>query len=365
MNIYNVPEQRRYWLVRADGSKYYDHFVRSGVIAVGHLNLHSIPSTDNFLPKTQWLKELLINSNDKEERRKQVVLHGQVRNFVYGMKEGDWVVTVGSRAVRVGLITSTPIISNSSVVIVDDAEKDKKRVMKHTLRRQVKWAATIPRGDVPYGMAVSLRANQTVTNLDKHSDAIYHTLYSGFRRADSLYLSMKITSDENISNHHLVKVLSFVNDLEVISSKLSLGESLDNYRDVYTKYVKEYGLSTTTKAKFFSKGDLWSQVPLSRHFEKLKNGSQDVVTGKMLWAVIILSFVFGNDVIGFEGIVDFDGVINKESLPQIKDFILDLVGEQQLDDSIDSLKLKQPQFNTLELESLDHIYPEDKKSNSI
>ena len=38
MEIYQVPDEKRYWVVRAESGRYYDHFTKYGVVALGHLN---------------------------------------------------------------------------------------------------------------------------------------------------------------------------------------------------------------------------------------------------------------------------------------------------------------------------------------
>lgn len=50
MQIYEVPENRRYWVVRADSGRFYDHFVNHGIIALAHLNQLGLDEQLNFHP---------------------------------------------------------------------------------------------------------------------------------------------------------------------------------------------------------------------------------------------------------------------------------------------------------------------------
>jgi hypothetical protein len=36
MKIYKIPEEKRYWVVRAESGRYFDHFIKYGVVALGH-----------------------------------------------------------------------------------------------------------------------------------------------------------------------------------------------------------------------------------------------------------------------------------------------------------------------------------------
>ena len=109
MNIYEVPEERRYWVVRAEGGRYYDHFVTHEVIALSHVNCLKLPDTPTdsiFLPELKELSESFIKHYTRvESKRQRTSVHlAQVKSFVYEMSVGDWVVTVGNHAVKFGRI---------------------------------------------------------------------------------------------------------------------------------------------------------------------------------------------------------------------------------------------------------------------
>ena len=56
MKIYEVPSDRRYWVVRAEGGLYYDHFTKNGLMALGHLKSLGIElkDSDKFIPDVNY-----------------------------------------------------------------------------------------------------------------------------------------------------------------------------------------------------------------------------------------------------------------------------------------------------------------------
>ncbi|QSV13417.1 hypothetical protein [Photobacterium ganghwense] len=77
MNIFEVPKQRRYWLVRADSGRYYDHFTNTGIIALSHLNKLELPSSINgesFVPDFGGLRDDFLKLYTKKEQFKRADL---------------------------------------------------------------------------------------------------------------------------------------------------------------------------------------------------------------------------------------------------------------------------------------------------
>ncbi|MEJ2043237.1 MAG: hypothetical protein P8X74_01075 [Reinekea sp.] len=109
----------------------------------------------------------------------------------------------------------------------------------------------------------SLRANQTVFNVDKHWEAIYHSLYPAFSKEDDLYLSLKIRQEKEINNYSVVQILSFLNEIEVIAKELEGNLGPDNFEKLFAQYVVSDLLTLTTKAQFNSPGDIWNKIDFS------------------------------------------------------------------------------------------------------
>lgn len=340
MKIYEVPSDRRYWVVRAESGEYYDHFIQDGCIALGHLDGLGIKfeNTSNFAPDTGWLKDAMSKKYQARNasKRQESVSFNQIKNFIYDIKDGDWVITVGDRFLRVGIVQGESYINNDKVVVYYDVEKDIKSVMDASLRRKVSWGPTISRSSIPFGLLTSMRANQTVFNIDKHWEAIYHSLYPTFSKGDNLYLSIKIRQENEINNYSVVQILSFLNEIEFIAKEFDERLDLDNFDELFKYYVLNSLLTLTTKAQFHSPGDIWNKID----FSGLKKT-------KMAYVLIAYAMLFGNEHVGMDGILDL------ESRQKLWEIVAERLKQKQMDTVVSNLELSKPKYDTTILESKD------------
>lgn len=339
MKIYEVPDSRRYWVVRADGGLYYDHFTRHGVIALGHFNKLEIQikDTGSFTPDEGWIKDSVASKARLLEstKRQESVSLNQLKNFIYDIKNGDWVITVGYNALRFGIVEGSPYIDNKPLEIIYDPENNRKVEMDYILRRRVSWGPVISRSSIPFGLLSSLRANQTLFNVDKHWEAIHHSLYPAFSKNDELYLSLKIRSENEISNYSVVQILSFLNEIELISKELEGQLNLENFESLFDIYASQGLFSLTTKAQFNSPGDIWNKI----NFTGIKSG--------MVYALIAYAMIFGNDQMGMDGIIDL------QTRQKLWDIVVKRLEEKHMHSTVNSLELSKPNYNTSILESMD------------
>ncbi|WP_290538897.1 hypothetical protein [Alcanivorax sp.] len=340
MKIYEVPSDRRYWVVRAEGGLYYDHFTKNGLMALGHLKSLGIElkDSDKFIPDEGWLKDSIAKKSEVRgsSKRQESVGFNQVKNFIYDIKDGDWVITVGYDSLRVGIVQGDAYIKKESVVVYYDIEKDKKVEMEANLRRCVNWGPRISRSAMPFGLLSSLRANQTVFNLDKHWEAIYHSLYPAFSKENDLYLSLKIRQENEISNYSVVQILSFLNEIEVIAKELDDRLEEREFDEIFSQYVSSGLLTLTTKAQFNSPGDIWNKLD----FSGLKKT-------KMAYVLVAYAMLFGNEHAGMDGIIDL------ESRQKLWEIVAKRLDQKDMKHVVASLELSKPKYDTSVLEAKD------------
>lgn len=345
MRIYKIPKNRRYWVVRSQAGIYFDHFTNYGVVAIGHLDKLGLryPDTSAFNPDLLELKDAIKQKTSSSDSVNKSVTtsFNQIRNFLYEMKVGDWVITLGRQGLRFGLITGMPLVSSKPIVQYYGEDRARSVEMKHSLRRDVLWGPFISRRSMSYGLISSLRANQTLFNVDKHTDAIYHALYPAFRNEDSLHLSLKITSTHDISNYSVVKILSFLNELEVIVKELDKGALAGQFESAFTNYARADAFGFTTKAQFSSPGEIWAKITTL--------AKMPITLRQIVLLTLGYSMLFG----GSTGMVEFDGILDLETRQRIWSLILERINSNELEDAIKSLNLDTPHSNTSELESLD------------
>ncbi|WP_024460924.1 hypothetical protein [Marinimicrobium sp. LS-A18] len=342
MDIYEVPkvpEEKRYWVVRAEGGLYFDHFTQHGLIALGHLNCLDIkdtPESGQFYPSEDKLSQSFIRYHDEigSSRHRTSSHLTQIKSFIYEMSVGDWVVTVGDKLVRFGRIIGRPYIENEPVTVVYDAMKGRLVKMDFTLRRSVVWGPSILRKELPYGLSQSFQSNLTLFCLDKHWQAVHHSLYPAFVKDNHLYLSSKIRSKDRIKNYSVSAVLTLLNEIEVIGKEVENFDNLENFDDTYNRYIDDNKLSITTKAQFHSPGDIWNAIGATA-------GSID---GWMTYTVAAYSMLFGNQKLGFDGLIDL------QTRQKIWDLVLDRLKKNKAEKVVDSLKLEMPRLDTSKLE---------------
>ncbi|WP_415886597.1 hypothetical protein ACMXYO_01100 [Neptuniibacter sp. QD37_6] len=336
MEVYNVPDKRRYWVVRADNCKYYEHFIRYGVIALGHLDQLNLRPINSQISKRSYksldssLKKL-HEHQDIPSRSTSTQLN-QAKTFINDMKVGDWVLTVGRSVIRFGRIISDYRLDSKPLAIIHDHENDRKTVLEYQLRRKVSWGPSIRRDSLPYGLQASLKANQTIFNIDHNWEAIYHSLYPVFCKGDTLYLSAKINTEQRVKNYAVSTLLGFLNELEVISKELDSGLKPDEFDDVFRKYVHSDQITITTKAGFHSPGEIWNAV---------EGNSKK----SMLYLVLGYSMLFGNQTLGFDGLVDL------ETRQKLWDIVIKRMDDKDINQVINSLQLTAPDVKTNRLES--------------
>lgn len=344
MNIYEVPKERRYWVVRAESGRYYDHFIKNNLIALGHLNVLSLPDTPEgkiFNPNAGELTDSFkLYYQNKKEAKKQASSHlAQIKSFTYDMSVGDWVLTVGNNAIRFGRITSSPYINkNTLTVTYGEVGGNGRNVdMDFNLRREVQWGPKLLRNSLPYGLLRSLKANQTLFCVDSNWEAIYHSIYPAFRFENKLYLSAKITTKEKIKNYSITSFFKLLNEIEVIGKQFSLGESLDDFDEIFEKYIESDELSITTKAQFYSPGEIWNTITAL--------GSNISLDNWATYTVAAYSMLFGNQKLGFDGLIDL------ETRKKIWEIVIERIKKNGTEKLLDSLQLEIPKEDTSKLES--------------
>lgn len=189
---------------------------------------------------------------------------------------------------------------------------------------------------MPFGLLSSLRANQTVFNVDKHWEAIYHSLYPAFSKENDLYLSLKIRQEKEISNYSVVQILSFLNEIEVVAKELEENLTAENFEELFARYVAGGLLTLTTKAQFNSPGDIWNKIDFSG-FKK----------SKMAYVLIGYAMLFGNEYARMDGIIDL------QTRQRLWAIVADRIEQKDMSHVVASLELSKPKYDTTVLESKD------------
>jgi hypothetical protein len=339
--FYQVPKGRRYWVVRAHGGGYLPHFLSAGVAAIGHVDngLNGIPGEPP--DQANWAtiyQRLLMSADDPAATRSLKSIVSQAQVFVNEISVGDWILVPGEGSLAIGVVSGNAFWADEPVTIyhVDSPPS----VMQYKLRRKVTWGPTVYRADFSSPLQWTLRANQTVFNVDSHWEAICHTIYPAFSRDQVLYLTAKIKSHDKINNVDVASFLSTLSDIEVLARSLDRNLTSDNFENKLNALADANQLSLATKAEFYSPGDIWVQ---------LASGSSDLFAHGKWMAVVVFAYsmLFGNSKIGFDGILDLD------TRHKIRDLMLNRIQARRTMAAINNMSVELPNKKTNPLESED------------
>ena len=297
--IYEIQPEKRYWVVKTDHGKFFEHFKQNSLIAIGHLDDLSLAECKKrpYEPDFTNLKKELEKSHLETKKRPGYTTNHfkQVRSFISDLKIGDWVIIKNEEIILIGRVTGFPRISKEPLYKKPVNIEQK---LTFQLRRKVHWGPYLPIRNVPLALKNSLSAQQSFYNIDRHKIAIHHLIFPWFKCSDNLYLSARINTEKEISNFYLSNFFVLLNEIELIS-KVFNENTLDAeiFSNEFKNFVRENKFNLTTKASFSSPGDVWAKV----QFAALSR-----MPMKMTYLVVIYAMLFGHPVLGMDGILDLE-----------------------------------------------------------
>ena len=296
--IIRRPKNQRIWLVRAEGGTLLGNFRKGEVIALGHIDKLALKEdvTTPFIPDQEDLcsKIQRIYKDDELNERSFKSHYNQILRFIYEIKAGDIVVTPDEpyfSRLHLGRVTGLPRVNKKPIEVVKDIHTGRSTVMTYNLRRAVSWGPTISRCDLPDHLQRALSAQQSVSNLDEHWEAIYHILYPVFLNGDDFHFSIKIDTKDNIDNYTISQFFSFLSEMEMASQIIDKPDNFDEaqFLENFRKIAMNGSLGLLIKARFMSSGDIWGLLADGNNW----------VTFYMIYSAI-----FGSSKLGWDGLID-------------------------------------------------------------
>ncbi|SQI34909.1 Uncharacterised protein [Providencia alcalifaciens] len=199
---------------------------------------------------------------------------GQVLRFIKDISIGDYVMTMDSKRIAVGVITSDPYKNINKVTIRDNNDDSiSSTVLEFTLRRNVSWGKTQYRDKLPLAINNSFRANQSVFSASDHWKELNHWMSVAFISDGDAYISSRIEQRDGISNLDVTQYSTIINKIEAAADLLA-SDSVDvNTEDEliglleakYKELRKRRSFTVTTQQVFLSPGDLWAKTSGGRN----------------------------------------------------------------------------------------------------
>lgn len=292
-----VDPKKNYWVIRADGGFYFSDFIRSEFVALSHIDALEITSHEI---SSSILNRISLRLPYSERTSRQ----NQVFRFIDKIKLNDWVITIGKKEIAIGIVKSEPFLDGTGF-------ESKKYLLG--LRRKVEWGTTLLRSELPYDLQVALKCNQSLFNITKYHESLYHTLFPFFIKGSKVHTSLKIKAQSNIKTKDIIQLFELIDEI-------------DEFCQASLKKDKEKSTPSFVKAQFKSPGDIWA----------IYNDIKTNVPSEVFWFIGAYVAIFGNKLIGF------DGVIDKESKQKILDFAISHLKNKKAKDSLDRLQISFP-----------------------
>jgi len=297
--IVEPGKDQRFWVVRCERGLFFDHFLKYGVVGIGHLDHLVQKSCPSMELDTEYgvlysrAESSFVEPNYKSAQRRAAL--SQIRTFIEEMAPGDLVMTARSGELMVGRILSHPEIDHSTLEVQYDVGKPHARMvpMRMFLRRRVEWGPRILRREFPFNLRKALGAHLTVFSIDDYWRELYHLLYPVFRKGSQLYFGLGINQQGGIQNLHIYPLFAFLTDVEALArtadgANIAAGQNVDLLVD---KLDRQNRLNLETKAQFMSPGEIWGAL-------------SGLDLKHMGYFYLIYSAVFGSTKLGWTGFVD-------------------------------------------------------------
>lgn len=214
-SILEIPNATGYWLVRADGGKYYEDFLLNNFIAVSdnEITLEKISNYNkgNLVGiTTDDFKDLY--SIEHKGWSAQQIAHAvsRTQKFIVEMKIGDLILVPSrnSKEFLIGIITS-------DVFEITEEEITSKVEVNFAInpflkRRKVQWLKEISRGEISEKLYWILSAHQTIFNLEENKENINQLLAPVYIQNGLCHGTIKISKKEGLNANEWYDLYSII-----------------------------------------------------------------------------------------------------------------------------------------------------------
>lgn len=214
-NILEIPNDMGYWLVRADGGKYYEDFFLGNFIAVSdnEITLEMITkySKGSLVGiTTDFFKD--IYSEVYKGWTSQQIAHAvsRTQKFIVEMKIGDLVLVPSrnSKNFLIGIITSDVYqITEDDVTAKIEVNY---AINPYLKRRKVQWLKEIPRCEISDKLYWILSAHQTIFNLEENKENINQLLAPVYIQDGLCHGTIKISKKEGLNANEWYDLYSII-----------------------------------------------------------------------------------------------------------------------------------------------------------
>lgn len=251
IELIELKSNTRYWLVRADGGKYYEHFKHHSFISVHHneITLEKLQLSTLLLTKEKNIEYykmqiLAEHKDDNWTKHKIAFAANRLYSFIEEMTIGDYVIVPSykSNYFLIGQITGevkeVHLPEESSLNYEFDTTTDSKR-------RKVKWINEVPRRKInPKFLYSTLTMHQSIIEVTQYSKYIDGLISPLYLKEGKLNLKLNVNTEKPITSQMWKSLYSVID--------LIRNEKLDEEITVTTNVESPGDINLTTIVKFVS-----------------------------------------------------------------------------------------------------------------
>lgn len=307
----------RCWVVRSDQGRFYENFLQSDCVAIGHLDRLGLTSISDINAELSIVAQLRKSyASDPEGSRpsdRTLANHAsQARAFAKDIQLNDYVIALNSRFVSIGRVVSEAKFERSPILAPSKPGEPEKEKCMFSLRRKVKWGSQLERAALPLHVQHSLGSHLSVFNVDKLLVDLLCMVFPAVVTDSGLYLSLKVQREQPVQSRHLARIMLALAELdEPYARENSVPEEVD----------------LTSRVEVMSPGHIWTRLGLTK------------VQGKRVFYALLIYFaIFGGKVQGY----GFDGVLDSQMRHKLLEFALEYAKANKIEESKQHMQLKLP-----------------------
>lgn len=202
--ILDIPSDINYWLVRADGGKYYDDFFLNDFVAIADndVTLESIcsfPQLNTEIGYTiEGFKALYQEHYPKWSNQQISHAASRTMKFVTEIKVNDIVIVPSHRSLNfiIGIVSGEPY----QIIESDLSISENYKTCPYLKRRNVKWLKEVPRAAISDKMFWVLSTHQTILPLSAEAEYLDRLLAPIYIKDGYCYGTLRVNKKGDISS---------------------------------------------------------------------------------------------------------------------------------------------------------------------
>ncbi|KQC31436.1 hypothetical protein [Flagellimonas eckloniae] len=202
-----VKDDRNYWLVRADGGKYYDSFLRGGFIAIGYnkISLKDIQKGNTKDDTGVNILKFNIMDKYKDEEKRPGHTAKQLLRFAYEVKKNDIVLIPSENSEEIAFVEVTQTAAYNDLNDSYDCPYIK--------RKKIRYLKTVPRDTLDPNLYKLMFSHHTITTANIYDSYIDKIINSFFIKEDEAHMVLNVESEEDVKARSVFEMGGLILDV--------------------------------------------------------------------------------------------------------------------------------------------------------